>query len=89
MNYIANKFKIRLKRAEMHLKETLNITDREVGDEFKIASSTFNLWKKSPKKHLYEILTKVYITQLHKVENEADLLEIKKFIQKKIKKAKK
>ena len=45
--------------------------------------------KKSPKKHLYEILTKVYITQLHKVENEADLLEIKKFIQKKIKKAKK
>ena len=79
MDYIANKFKIRLKRAEMHLKETLNITDREVGDEF----------KKSPKKHLYEILTKVYITQLHKVENEADLLEIKKFIQKKIKKAKK
>ena len=50
MDYIANKFKIRLKRAEMHLKETLNITDREVGDEFKIASSTFNLWKKKSKK---------------------------------------
>ena len=89
MNYIANKFKIRLKRAEMHLKEILKITDREIGNEFKIIPSTFNLWKKGPKKHLYEILTKVYIVQLHKVEDEADLLEIKKFIQKKIKKAKK
>ena len=73
----------------MHLKETLKITDREVGNEFKISRSTFNDWKKSPKRHLYEILIKVYITQLHKVENEADLLEIKKFIQKKIEKAKK
>ena len=73
----------------MHLKEILKITDREIGNEFKIIPSTFNLWKKGPKKHHYEILTKFYIVQLHKVENEADLLEIKKFIQKKIKKAKK
>jgi hypothetical protein len=80
---------MRLKRAEMHLKEILKITDREIGDEFEISPSTFNDWKKGPKKHLYEILTKVYIVQLHKVEDEADLLEIKKFIQKKIKKAKK
>lgn len=66
----------------MLLNEKLGISDRKIALEFGIAEATFNNWKKSRKK-LIEVLAKAYFTNLHKIDNELDLIEIKKFINKK------
>lgn len=69
----------------MAINEKLGISDRKIALEFGIAEATFNNWKKSRKK-LIEVLAKAYFTNLHKIDNEYSLNEIRVFISKKEKK---